>query len=111
MSALPRLEYHLINAFTTTSPHSGNQASVVIFPKSDPRAEDDAFLLRTAKDFGFSETAYLVPIDEEKGRWGLRWFTVQVVCPLPPKFTQTSDLVSVDRIGSPHLRPCNSCSF
>jgi predicted PhzF superfamily epimerase YddE/YHI9 len=108
MSALPKLEYHLINAFTTTSPHSGNQASVVIFPKSDPRAEDDAFLLRTAKDFGFSETAYLVPIDEEKGRWGLRWFTVQVVC---PSILFVMYLTGVDMLGSPHLRSCNSCSF
>jgi len=108
MSALPKLEYHLINAFTTTSPHSGNQASVVIFPKSDPRAEDDAFLLRTARDFGFSETAYLVPIDEEKGRWGLRWFTVQVVCPHLSSF---AILIGVDVVGSPHMRSCYACSF
>jgi predicted PhzF superfamily epimerase YddE/YHI9 len=81
MPALPKLEYHLINAFTTTSPLSGNQASVVIFPTAnDPRAADDKYLLTTAQDFGFSETAYLVPIDVEGGRWGLRWFTVQVVC-------------------------------
>ena len=79
MPALPRLEYHLVNAFTASSPHSGNQASVVLFPAGDPRATDDAFLLRTAKDFGFAETAYLVPIDEQKGRWGLRWFTVLCV--------------------------------
>lgn len=77
---LPRLEYHLVNAFTTGSPHSGNQASVVLFPSSgDPRAEDDGFLLKTAQDFGFSETAYLVPLDESAGRWGLRWFTTEVV--------------------------------
>lgn len=91
MPALPKLEYHLINAFTTISPHSGNQASVVIFPKSDIRAEDDAFLLRTARDFGFSETAYLVPIDEEKGIWGLRWFTVAVVCDNLPYFRKGTE--------------------
>ena len=77
MSSLPRLEYHLINAFTTDSPHSGNQAAVVLFPSAtDPRANDEEFLLRTAKDFGCSETAYLVPIDEEAGEWSLRWFTI-----------------------------------
>jgi hypothetical protein len=80
MSALPRLQYHLINAFTTDSPHSGNQAAVVLFPSSsDPRANDDNFLLTTAQDFGFAETAYLVPIDEKAGRWGLRWFTIFTV--------------------------------
>jgi predicted PhzF superfamily epimerase YddE/YHI9 len=80
MSSLPRLEYHLVNAFTTDSPHSGNQAAVVLFPsQSDPRANDDKFLLTTAQDFAFAETAYLVPIDEKNGRWGLRWFTVTVV--------------------------------
>lgn len=79
-SNLPRLEYYLINAFETGSPGSGNQASVVIFPtSSDPRAEDDTFLLRQAQDFGFAETAYLVPIAPEEGRWGLRWFTTEVV--------------------------------
>jgi predicted PhzF superfamily epimerase YddE/YHI9 len=79
-SDLPRLEYYLINAFETGKPGSGNQASVVIFPSpSDPRSKDDAFLLRTAQDFGFSETAYLVPIAPEEGRWGLRWFTPEVV--------------------------------
>lgn len=82
MSTLPKLEYYLINAFSTGTPGSGNQASVVVFPtSSDPRAEDDAFLLRTARDFGFAETAYLVPIDVEAGKWGLRWFTVEVVSP------------------------------
>lgn len=88
MTSLPKLEYHLINAFTTTSPHSGNQAAVVIFPTSnDPRAADDKFLLTTAQDFGFSETAYLVPIDAEGGRWGLRWFTVVIVRLTPVKCT------------------------
>jgi hypothetical protein len=77
MSSLPRLEYYLINAFTTDSPHSGNQAAVVLFPSAtDPRASDDVFLLTTAKDFGYSETAYLVPTDEEAGEWSLRWFTI-----------------------------------
>lgn len=85
MSSLPRLEYHLINAFTTDSPHSGNQAAVVLFPTtSDLRANDDKFLLRTAKDFGYSETAYLVPIDEQAGEWSLRWFTIYNVRPPSP---------------------------
>jgi len=77
MPSLPRLEYHLINAFTTDSPHSGNQAAVVLFPSAtDSRANDEEFLLRTAKDFGYSETAYLVPIDAQAGEWSLRWFTI-----------------------------------
>lgn len=90
MSSLPRLEYHLINAFTTDSPHSGNQAAVVLFASSlDSRANDDKFLLTTAQDFGYSETAYLVPIDEQAGRWGLRWFTIYNV-----RYLLASELIS-----------------
>lgn len=85
MTSLRRLDYYLVNAFSTGKPASGNQAAVVVFGNAtDQRAENDDFLLRTAQNFGFAETAYLVPIDAEQGKWGLRWFTVEVVSiPLP----------------------------
>ncbi|WWC66585.1 uncharacterized protein I206_100488 [Kwoniella pini CBS 10737] len=78
------LPFYLVNAFVVNSnPHSGNQAAVVIFPdKSDERANNDKWLTAVAKDFNFSETAYLVPIsssqDGEEGEWNLRWFTPEV---------------------------------
>jgi predicted PhzF superfamily epimerase YddE/YHI9 len=78
--SLPPLPYYLINAFTTDSPHTGNQAAVVIFPTpDDPREADDAYKFKVAKDFGFAETAYLVPLSEDHTEWGLRWFTPEVV--------------------------------
>ncbi|WVW82069.1 hypothetical protein I302_104074 [Kwoniella bestiolae CBS 10118] len=80
----PQLQFHLLNAFVVDSnPHSGNQAAVVLFSDpSDHRAEDEKWMTSVARDFGFSETAYLVPLalDEkgDKGEWGLRWFTPEV---------------------------------
>lgn len=83
---LPPLDYYLINAFTTNSPHTGNQAAVVVFPsKDDPRIADDTYKLKVARDFGFAETAFLVPLSQSQGQgdseWGLRWFTPEVVSP------------------------------
>ncbi|WWC58397.1 uncharacterized protein I303_100937 [Kwoniella dejecticola CBS 10117] len=77
------LPFHLVNAFVVNSnPHSGNQAAVVIFPDaSDARVKDDKWLTAVARDFNFSETAYLVPIsqlEDGEGEWGLRWFTPEV---------------------------------
>jgi len=82
---LPPLSVYLVNAFTTTTPHSGNQAGVVIFPINDPRALDDEYKLRVARDINYSETAFLVPISP--GRWNLRWFTPEVVSSARPRDT------------------------
>ncbi|ORY20956.1 phenazine biosynthesis PhzF protein [Naematelia encephala] len=89
MSASP-LPFHLINAFTTSSPHTGNQAAIVIFPSgNDPRSHDTEWMRLVARDFNYSETAYLVPLDvKDKDqstvtvRFGLRWFTPEVEVPL-----------------------------
>lgn len=78
MTSAP-LPFYLINAFITDSPHSGNQAAVVIFPLDDPRDNDDEYKLKVARDFGFAETAYLTPVNEARGEWTLRWFTPEVV--------------------------------
>ncbi|WRT63952.1 uncharacterized protein IL334_000879 [Kwoniella shivajii] len=75
------LPFHLLNAFVVESNlHSGNQASVVIFPDSnDVRSKDDKWMTLVARDFNYSETAYVVPIsldeDGKDGKWYLRWFT------------------------------------
>ncbi|WVQ97104.1 hypothetical protein IAU59_004214 [Kwoniella sp. CBS 9459] len=79
MSALP---FHLVNAFTP-SKFGGNQAAVVLFDgTTDKRSTDEEWMRLVARDFNFSETAYLVPLNDggykdgsEEGKWGLRWFT------------------------------------
>ncbi|WRT63891.1 uncharacterized protein IL334_000817 [Kwoniella shivajii] len=80
------LPFHLVNAFIVNDDlHSGNQASVVVFPDDqDERWKDERWLLNVAKDFNYSETAFLVPLSSPSqaetdtiGRWELRWFTVQ----------------------------------
>jgi predicted PhzF superfamily epimerase YddE/YHI9 len=75
------LPYHLVNAFTLSSPHSGNQAAVVQLPTADVIPDSEKALI--ARDFGFAETAYVVPesLDEDAGVgvWGLRWWTPEVV--------------------------------
>ncbi|OCF38792.1 hypothetical protein I317_07421 [Kwoniella heveanensis CBS 569] len=84
----PTLPFHLVNAFTP-SKFGGNQAAVVLFDngsEQDKRSTDEDWMRLVARDFNFSETAYLVPLEgaggegyykdgEEEGNWGLRWFT------------------------------------
>ncbi|WVQ85637.1 hypothetical protein IAT38_007803 [Cryptococcus sp. DSM 104549] len=84
----PNPSFTLLNAFAPTR-HAGNQAAVVAFPSSsgDPRSEDAEWMVNVAKDFNFSETAYLVPLedgakDETIGRYRLRWFTPETEVPL-----------------------------
>ncbi|WWD18033.1 hypothetical protein CI109_102480 [Kwoniella shandongensis] len=75
----PQPVFHLLNAFAP-HPHAGNQAAVVVFPSTaadDPRTNDEEYMKYLARDFGFSETAYVVPTEEE-GRFGLRWWTPEV---------------------------------
>jgi PhzF family phenazine biosynthesis protein len=72
---LPAAPFHMINAFGP-SPYAGNQASVVLFPKGDPRTKDDAYMQTVARDFNLSETAFLHPLDDaDVPVYSLRWFT------------------------------------
>lgn len=72
------LPFYLVNAFTLpTSPHSGNQAAVVVLPASHPKEADDEWKQLTARDFNFAETAFVTK--REDGKWGLRWWTPAVV--------------------------------
>ncbi|KAI9635067.1 uncharacterized protein MKK02DRAFT_43747 [Dioszegia hungarica] len=71
------LPFYLVNAFTLpTSPHSGNQAAVVVLPASHPKEADDEWKQLTARDFNFAETAFVTK--REDGKWGLRWWTPAV---------------------------------
>ncbi|RSH86022.1 uncharacterized protein EHS24_004221 [Apiotrichum porosum] len=84
MSQLPLLPFTLVNAFAPT-PHAGNPASVVLFPKNDPRAEDnDDYFVTLARDFNLSETVFLSPIHAEDviPQYSIRWFTPTVEVPL-----------------------------
>jgi predicted PhzF superfamily epimerase YddE/YHI9 len=60
----------LIDAFTDR-PYAGNPAAVVRLERPVP----DRALQDLAREFGLSETAYLLPEGEE---WRLRWFTPAV---------------------------------
>ncbi|GAA6029936.1 hypothetical protein JCM8097_009177 [Rhodosporidiobolus ruineniae] len=84
MTSLP---YRLIDAFTS-SPFSGNPASVVLFPSADhPLAQDASYMLNLAREFNLSETAFLVPLPSppetpDVPTYRLRWFTPTVEFPL-----------------------------
>ncbi|WOO78101.1 Phenazine biosynthesis-like domain-containing protein [Vanrija pseudolonga] len=81
----PSLPYHLVNAFVSpTTPHSGNQAAVVIYPNDTDERINDTFFRLTAHDFHFSETAFLVPIAGEptEPRYRIRFWTPAVEVPL-----------------------------
>jgi hypothetical protein len=78
-STFQALPFHLVNAFTLpTTSHSGNQAAVVLFPAGGhPKADDDDYQRLVARDFNFAETAFVT--EREDGKYGLRWWTPQVV--------------------------------
>lgn len=78
--------YHLIDAFTTER-FAGNPAAVVHFEPTDPRAHDSQLMLRIAREFNLSETAFLYPLATAEDaptepRFSLRWFTPSVEFPL-----------------------------
>ena len=75
--SLEPLPFYAINAFTAGSPHSGNQAGVVVFPANDARAKDDEYIQQVARDVNYAETAFVEPSSD--GLWHLRWFTPEVV--------------------------------
>lgn len=72
-------EFQIIDAFTPT-PFSGNPASVVLVSAWP----SDKVMRKVAAEFNLSETAYLLPLNNEKGKekevpmFGLRWWTPTV---------------------------------
>lgn len=90
MASVP---YHLIDAFARER-FAGNPAAVVHFSSDDERAHDSQLLLKVAREFNLSETAFLRPLeavehehDAREGgnpdpRYSLRWFTPSVEFPL-----------------------------
>ncbi|TXT13238.1 hypothetical protein VHUM_00605 [Vanrija humicola] len=78
------LAYHLVNAFIGDTPHSGNQAAVVLFPDDTDARINDTFFRLTARDFHFSETAFLVPLPSPatEPTYRIRFWTPAVEVPL-----------------------------
>jgi len=70
-----------VDAFTTR-PFGGNPASVLVFPRDDPKlqelAQDDALMQQVAAEFNLSETAFCRELEggtENEPRYELRWRT------------------------------------
>ncbi|WOO78707.1 putative isomerase [Vanrija pseudolonga] len=79
------LPYHLINAFATSAHSSGNQAAVVVLsPSASSAAYTDAWHVHVAADFGFAETAFVVPLDlaADEPVYEIRFFTPTVEVPM-----------------------------
>lgn len=77
------LPYHVVDAFTTIA-FSGNQAAVVLLPSSSP-PPPDSYHLALAREFNFSETAFLHALPDSTAlfpHYSLRWFTPVVEFPL-----------------------------
>jgi len=74
------LPYARINAFTS-KPFSGNPAAIVRFPFERKWEITDAKLGLIAKEFNLPMTAFLAS-QEDKSRYGLRWFTPHGEVPL-----------------------------
>lgn len=80
---MAKLPYHVVDAFTST-PFTGNQAAVVLFPASSP-VPPDSYHLALAREFNFSETAFLHALPDSTPsapHYSLRWFTPLVEFPL-----------------------------
>jgi predicted PhzF superfamily epimerase YddE/YHI9 len=74
-----KLEYTVLNAFTTTPDH-GNPAAVIVLPPPDKVNSNDLFsaypptqaLQKVATHLDYPMTAFLLPLDID-GRYALRW--------------------------------------
>jgi PhzF family phenazine biosynthesis protein len=89
-------DYSIVNAFTTSAgPQSGNQAAVVMLPAPSASSPSDEWRALIARDFGFSETAYVEPLSP--GRWLLRWFTPEVEVELCGHATLAASAVLFER--------------
>ncbi|KIO15509.1 hypothetical protein M407DRAFT_34906 [Tulasnella calospora MUT 4182] len=81
--SIPTLLYTIVDAFTST-PFSGNPASVIILPPALHSLPSES-LLQIAAEFNLSETAFLIPQPSTSPatlRYGLRWFTSAIEVPL-----------------------------
>ena len=66
------IEFTVVDAFTDTV-FKGNPAAVVFLESAS--AFPDELLQKIAREFNLSETAFIVPHDDDKSLFDLRWFT------------------------------------
>lgn len=78
-SVTSKLEYFVVDAFTTTI-FKGNSAAVVLLDPTSPPS--DTILQSIAAEFNLAETAFVNAIDPINGRFSLRWFTPTIEFPL-----------------------------
>ena len=78
-SVMSKLEYFVVDAFTTTI-FKGNSAAVVLLDPTSPPS--DTTLQCIAAEFNLAETAFVNAIDPINGRFSLRWFTPTIEFPL-----------------------------
>ncbi|WP_405593782.1 PhzF family phenazine biosynthesis protein [Streptomyces sp. NBC_01410] len=85
----------------TVDPVGGNPAGVVL----DATGTDDATMLATAADIGYSETAFLVPLEEEdKGEFGIRYFSPRAEVSFCGHATIATAVAHAERHGVGTLR-------
>ncbi|KAH8929894.1 phenazine biosynthesis PhzC/PhzF protein [Atractiella rhizophila] len=79
-----KVSYEIIDAFTS-SPFSGNPASVILLEKEEADTLTDDIRQKIAAEFNLAETAFLVPLEgctPERPKFQLRWFTPTQEFPL-----------------------------
>ncbi|MER5210246.1 PhzF family phenazine biosynthesis isomerase [Streptomyces sp. NPDC002838] len=95
----------------TTDPVGGNPAGVVL----DATGADEATMLATAADIGYSETAFLVPPEEgggdgegggdrDKAEFGIRYFSPRAEVPFCGHATIATAVAHAERHGVGTLR-------
>ncbi len=72
-----KLPIFFVDAFTE-KPFKGNQAAVCVLSETI----SDKLMQSIAKEIGFSETVFALPVELEKNIYNLRWFTPQTEVPL-----------------------------
>ncbi|MET7345563.1 PhzF family phenazine biosynthesis isomerase [Streptomyces sp. NPDC087866] len=94
MNLKTRPEILRYTAFTT-SPAGGNPAGVVL----DASALEDAVMLATAAEVGYSETAFVTAADHEARRFKLRFFSPLAEVAFCGHATVATAVALADRIG------------
>lgn len=84
----------------STDPAGGNPAGVVL----DARGADDATMLATAAEIGYSETAFVLSSDQSDGTLHVRYFSPLVEVPFCGHATIATAVAYADRHGTGPLR-------